>query len=114
MRLLAATLTLALNIFVASAADVPLAGTWKLNAAKSAGPAPACVHDGILRIRPEVYKGPRKLDAAGQTNGGATNAAEPGKCSTVYLFTPSPDGHTLTLTQPHVNPAFKSVFEKQD
>jgi hypothetical protein len=36
-----------------------------------------------------------------------------GKCAGVYLFTPSSDGRTLTMTQPQVDAKFKAVFEKQ-
>jgi hypothetical protein len=112
MRLLVTTLALAFSGFLASAADNPLAGSWKLNAAKSLGPAPPCVQDGILKIRAEVFTGSPKPDPArGPT--GAAHTPESGKCATVYLFTPSPDGRTLTLTQPQGNPVFKSVFEKQ-
>jgi hypothetical protein len=93
-----------------SAADNPFAGSWKLNTAKSVGPAPSCVHDGIMRIRPEIFTGAGNQGPAGEPSGKGKQSAE---CTSVYLFTPSPDGRTLTLTQPQKNPAFKAVFDKQ-
>ena len=112
MRLLVTALALAFSGFVASAADNPFAGSWKLNTAKSLGPAPACMQDGILTIRTGIYTGSSK-PAPSPGTAGSARAAESGKCATVYLFTPSPDGRTLTLTRPQGNPAFKSIFEKQ-
>lgn len=112
MRLVMTTIGLALAGFIASAADNPLAGTWKLNSAKSVGPTPPCVQDGILKIRAEVYTGSPKPDSARERTRGAS-ASETAKCATVFLLTPSPDGRQLTLTRPQVHPAFQSVFEKQ-
>jgi len=112
MRLVVTALALALAGFIASAADNPLAGSWKLNSARSVGPTPPCFQVGILEIRAEVFTGsPKSYSARERTV--VAHAPEPGKCATVYLFTPSPDGRTLTLTRPQGNPAFKSVFEKQ-
>ena len=93
---------------MASAADHSLAGAWKFNIAKSVGPAPSCMQDGILTIQAEVYTGSPKQDKDGR----AAHSPKTAKCNTVYLFTPSPDGRTLTLT-PQANPNFKSVFDKQ-
>ena len=57
MRLLVTGLVLVFCGLLGSAADNPLAGSWKLIPAKSSGPAPACFGDGILRIRPEIFTG---------------------------------------------------------
>jgi hypothetical protein len=94
--------------FLALAKDNPFAGSWRLNTAQSKGHAPSCVHDGILRIAPEIFTGSSKPKPA---EGPAGVAA--GKCTGVYLFTPSSDGRTLTLTQPQGHPGDKAVFEKQ-
>lgn len=107
MRLLI-SLTISLLPFFGVAAlakDNPLAGSWRLNTAQSKGPAPFCMHDGILRIGPEIYTGTSKPKSSSERNSG--------KCSEVYLFTPSPDGRTLTLTLPQGHPGDKAVFEKQ-
>jgi hypothetical protein len=87
----------------------PYAGTWKLIAEKSHGPVPACVQDGVLKIKPEIFTG-----SPNSTGRSAAPAAPPsGRCAGVYRFTPSSDGRTLTMTQPQVDPNFKAVFEKQ-
>jgi hypothetical protein len=110
MRLLAATLLLTFCGFLAFAADNPLAGSWKLNPAKSTGPTPPCVRDGVLRIQPEIYTGSSNTKPAKEPAGAGSQSA---KCTSVYLFTPSADGRTLTMTRPNANPPVKSVFEKQ-
>ena len=80
---------------------------------KIGGAYAPCVQDGILKIRAEVFTGSPSPDSAGERTV-VTHVPESGKSATVYLFTPSPDGRTLTLTQPQRNPAFKAVFEKQE
>ena len=109
MRLLVTTLAFAICGVLASAADNPLAGSWKLNPAKSTGPATSCFPDGVLRLPPEIFTGARN-QKLGEVSGKVKQA---GECAGVYLFTPSPDGRTLTLTQPQKNPTFKAVFDKQ-
>jgi hypothetical protein len=110
MRLLATTLVLSVCGFVGSAADNPLAGSWKLNPAKSTGPTPPCARDGILRIQPEIYTGSSNPKPAKEPVGAGSTSA---KCTSVYLFTPSADGRTLTMTRPNADPPVKAVFEKQ-
>jgi hypothetical protein len=67
-------------------AENPGAGIWKLNAAKSSGPVPACLDNGILKIPGGVYTGP--------ANGSAQR------------------GPTLTMTQPQRDRNFKAVFDR--
>ena len=110
MRLLITTFALAVCGVLVSAADNPFAGSWKLNTAKSTGPAPSCFPDGIMRIPPEIFTGAGNQKPAREVSGKVKQSAE---CTGVYLFTPSPDGRTLTLTQPQKNPIFKAVFDKQ-
>jgi hypothetical protein len=110
MRLMVTTLMLACCSFLASAADNPLAGTWKLNATKSIGPTPPCVRGGILIIPAEIYTGSSSPKPVRQTAGTASESA---KCTSVYLFTPSTNGRTLTMTRPNADPAYKTVFDKQ-
>jgi hypothetical protein len=85
------------------------AGTWKLDTAKSHGPMPACLQKGILNISPEIYTGSPKSGAQPATGTGSPT----GSCKGVYFFSQSPDGRTLTMTQPQAHPEFKAVFEKQ-
>lgn len=110
MRLLVTTLALAICGVLASAADNPFAGSWKLNTVKSTGPSTSCFPDGTLKIPSEIFTGAGSQQPAGETSGKGKRS---GECASVYLFTPSPDGRTLTLTQPQKNPAFKAVFDKQ-
>jgi hypothetical protein len=107
MSLGTATILLLASTFVGFAADNPVAGTWKLNTTESKGPVGAFVHNGILQIPPEIYKG-----GSSDKNAPAKKVAESGKGPAVYLFSPSPDGRTLTITQPQ-DPSIKLVFEKQ-
>jgi len=110
MRLIAVGLLLfAACQHLAFAEENPHAGTWKLNPAKSHGPIPACVQAGVLRIKPEVFTGsPKSVGRSAAASGPSS-----GQCAGVYLFAPSPDGRTLTMTQPQVDPKFIAVFEKQ-
>jgi hypothetical protein len=109
MRLMVTTLVLACCGLLASATDNPLAGTWKLNAAKSTGPTPPCVRGGILIIPAEIYTGSSSSKPVRQPAGTASESAN---CTSVYLFTPSADGRTLTMTRPNADPAYKTVFDK--
>jgi hypothetical protein len=110
MRSLVITLAVAF-CGLASAADNPYAGSWKLNPMKSVGPPPACLQNGILRLPAEIYTGPKSAPAT--VSAKAARAPQASRCG-VYFFQPSPDGRTLTVTQPQEkNPTFKSVFEKQ-
>jgi hypothetical protein len=103
MRVIATGLLLLAACGVQAFADQnPYAGTWKLNKAKSHGSMPACVQNGVLKIKPEIYTGSPK--SAGTPSG---------QCRDVYLFAPSADGRTLTMTHPQSDPKFIAVFEKQ-
>ena len=103
MRLMAIGLLLSAACgHLAFADENPYAGTWKLNKEKSHGSMPACVQNGVLKIKPEIYTGSPK--SAGTPSG---------RCQGVYRFAPSEDGHTLTMTQPQVDSKFIAVFEKQ-
>jgi hypothetical protein len=93
----------------AFADENPHAGTWKLNPERSRGPVPACVQNGVLKIKPEIYTGSPKPALRSAAAPGPSSA----KCAGVYRFAASPDGHTLTMTQPQVDPKFIAVFEKQ-
>jgi hypothetical protein len=112
MRLLVTTLALACCAFAAAAADNPLTGSWKLNAAKSTGPTPPCVREGVLRIPREIFSGSADSKPGRESWSSATGSRS-ARCSSVFLFTPSADGRTLTMTRPNASPAFKTVFEKQ-
>jgi hypothetical protein len=109
MSLGTGTLLLLASSLLSSAADNQFAGTWKLNAAESKGTVPACVQNGVLHIRPGIYKG----DSSDRKTAPAKNEAQSGKCASVYLFSPSADGRTLTVTQPQ-DPSLRAVFEKVD
>jgi hypothetical protein len=110
MRLIAiGALLLAACQHLAFADENPHAGTWKLNKDKSHGSMPACVQNGVLKIKPEIYTGSPK--AAGRSAGASGPSS--GQCDGVYRFAPSADGRTLTMTQPQVDPKFIAVFEKQ-
>jgi len=107
-----------LIVFVAwpaLAQDNPYAGTWKLNAEKSIGPAPACAvlsNDGILRIAPGIFTGSPASNSAPLPARLATGSKS-SQCVGAYKFTSSPDGRTLTITQPQINPEYKAVFDRQ-
>ncbi len=109
MLRLVPTLVFASFGLLASTEENALAGPWKLNVAKSAGPAPSCVHDGILRIPSKIFTGSSDRKPTERL----TRTSHSTECTGVYLFTPSSDGRTLTLTQPQVNLSITYVFEKQ-
>jgi hypothetical protein len=100
------------SLFLGSvlAAENPFAGTWKLNTQKSVRLVPQCV-DEMMVIPPEPFP----VSAASHQAIRIPNpkGPKPPQCRSVYKFTASPDGRTLTLTQPQVDPAFKAVFDKQ-
>ena len=94
---------------LAFADENPHAGTWKLNPERSRGPVPACVQNGVLKIKPEIYTGSPKPAVR-------SAAARDRRPANARAFIDSPrraDGHTLTMTQPQVDPKFIAVFEKQ-
>jgi hypothetical protein len=101
-----ATFLLAFSNFLV-AQNIPFAGTsWKLNSEKSKGPTPACLalEKGILQLPREIYTGSPSDKPVRPL---------PAKCAIVYKFDFSPDGRTLTLTQPQLDASFKTVFDKQ-
>ncbi len=98
-----AAVLLALCSFLICADVNPLAGTWKLDPVRSKGPVPSMVRDGFLTFPPEIFLGgspPR-------------NRTPNGKVPGVYKMTVSPDGRTLTMTQPQAVPEHRTVFDRQ-
>ena len=100
-------LLLALCGFVSSAEDLPFSGSiWRLNTDRSNGPVPSCLglKDGTMRLPTRMFTG-SPTDRPVQPL--------PAACALVYKFTWSPDGRTMTLTQPQLDPSFRAVFDRQ-
>jgi len=96
------------------AQEPTFSGTWKFNSQKSIGPAPVCLTNGVLKIPVAIYTGPGS-GTSQRTSSGANAAPSPtAKCASgVYKFDTSPDGRTLTMTQPQRKGNFKAVFDRQ-
>jgi hypothetical protein len=103
VRIKCAALLLTIFTWLVLADGNPFAGTWKLNVEKSNSRAPFLLPDGVLRIPSEVFKG-GAISSAGPRNG---------KGGEVFYFSITPDGQTLTLTQPQTDPNYKVVFERR-
>jgi hypothetical protein len=103
VRIKCAALLLTIFTCLALSDANPFAGTWKLNAEKSNSRAPFLLRDGVLRIPSEVFKG------GAVSSGGPRN----GRGGEVFYFAITPDGRTLTLTQPQTDPNYKVVFERR-
>ena len=104
MRMMVALVLFIACGLVSAAEKNPYAGTWKLNVQKSIGPPPAWVQNGILKLPAEIYTGASSAQPAGKTAG---------RSDGVYKFDLSPDGRTLTVTQPQRSSRDKAVFERQ-
>jgi hypothetical protein len=100
-------LLLALGSFVVVAENIPFAGAvWKLNSEKSNGRTPTCLglDKGNLRLPSQMLTGSPTDKPIRPL---------PAQCALVYKFTWSPDGRTMTMTQPELDASFKAVFDKQ-
>src|SRR5277367_2314316 len=99
MRIRIAALLGILAASLALADDNAFAGAWKLNVEKSNGRPYFVMRDGVLRIPPDIFKG-----------GVIPTAIAPnGKVPQVFKFEISPDGRTMTVTQPQADPNFRAV-----